>query len=531
MRGLQSVHYAVMLVAGTTLLSFACQALDESAVTTRKRGASSGENEEESGGDPSDPGGYDPQSPTNNGPSINTTGYAAIAPLIQKRCGECHHAGTAIALEEGADAITAAKIIATIEGGSMPPAPRDRVTADELAQIKAWRDGGIPTAQVDDSDPPNIPVTQIVEASTLASYKAALPKVAYGRLAKILASPSTLFYDKRVMPGAYQDTVDSTRGARFNNSGAGLIVPQGRKLFSRDGQSWQFPFGHTAGADDAPNTVIANFISLPAQRGALLPVAYKIENTSQGGFPNSRWTWSFPKGTVIGEIIMIRDGGNLVTAEIRTRERFADRWATNSFRPFPTAGTLAAALKEKSPGSPAIAALENNATLQAKRLDSPAFNNLVVLEGSVDAPLPDLDESVARDLLKNTPFVASYGTAWKINGAQHAFGATGPTSPRLSVVPSRFENGLFEVRETTCDKCHNQGGYFIGDLVGAAVLYGDLWGVDRIFSFYVFDPTRIDSSGNENRTARPAFTQAGIIAPYDASKHPSSLYTFYKTPR
>jgi hypothetical protein len=154
------------------------------------------------------------------------------------------------------------------------------------------------------------------------------------------------------------------------------------------------------------------------------------------------------------------------------------------------------------------------------------------MSGSVDAPLPDLgDEALVRDLLTNTPFVSAYGTSWKTVGNEHAFGPTGPANTRLSIVPTRFDSGLLEVRESTCEKCHNQGGYFIGDLVPDAVLYGDIWGVDRIFSFYVFDPSRIEASGNENRVARPALRQSGVIAPYDATRHPSSLYTFYRTPR
>ena len=124
-----------------------------------------------------------------------------------------------------------------------------------------------------------------------------------------------------------------------------------------------------------------------------------------------------------------------------------------------------------------------------------------------------------------TPFVGAYGTVWKADGAQKAFGPTGPTAG-LSVVPAGFDVGLLEVRESTCEKCHNQGGYFIGDLVDPAILYGDIWGVDRIFSFHPFEPSRIDASGAENRSVRAAFTQ--IVEAYDPAKHPSALYSFYR---
>ena len=199
------------------------------------------------------------------------------------------------------------------------------------------------------------------------------------------------------------------------------------------------------------------------------------------------------------------------------------------------AKSLAAALKQKNPSwqtvaplKSAVDALENNATLTSKKLDSPAFSNLVALEGAVDAPLPEMaDDALVRDLLQTTTFVSAYGTVWKTNGALKAFGPTGATSAKLSFTPNRFDTGLLEVRETTCEKCHNQGGYFIGDLVDAAVLYGDVWGVDRIFSFHPFDPTRIDASGNENRVVRPAFAQSGLVVRYDAAQHPAARYTFY----
>ncbi len=482
-------------------------------------------------------GGYDPRTPTNKGPGLNAAGFAAVAPIMQAHCSECHHPGTWLDLESSADASTAAKMIAAIEAGTMPPAPRAAPSADELAKIKAWSSGESPVVAPADVDPPSVAVTQLLDGATLATYQAALPKVGWARLAKILHSPSTLFWDKATIPQAYQDTVgDGTSlpfGARLNSTGKSLIVPEGQKLFSADGKTWSFPFGHTAGSDASTNTFIVNFFSLPAEGGALLPIAYRIETASVSGLPIKRWNWSFPTGTIVGEVIMIRDGSALLTTEIRTRERFADSWATDAFRPFPTATTLAAAIKQKNAAwqdapklRTLVSALEDTTTLTAKHLGSPSFADLVTLDGAVDAPLPAAgDDALVRELLTTTTFVGSYGTAWKTAGAQKAFGPTGPASG-LSVVPTQADLGLLEVRETTCQKCHNQGGYFIGDLVDQAILYGDIWGVDRIFSFHPFEPSRIDASGNENRSVRAGLT--GIVQPYDASKHPSSRYSFYR---
>ena len=554
LKGLGSVHYAGVLLASVIVLSAACNAAsDPGSGAGPRRGPGSHadggveEDPENPTDDPANPtkpndpttGSGTPTGDVNNGPPVNVSGYEAVKPLLLHHCGECHHAGSYLSFDNGADAATAKMIVDHIEKGTMPPAPREAVPAADIAKIKAWRDGQAGTAVTVNDDPSNIAVTQILDASTLATYKAALPKIAYARLQKILLSPSTLFYDKESMPGAYQDTVgngaDVPFGARLNSQGASLIVPQGRKLFNAAGNTWEFPFGHTAGADASTNAIIVTFISLPAQNGKLLPVAYKIETSTANGFPNTRWNWSYPKGTVIGEIIMIKDGATLVTAEIRTRERFADKWATNAFRPFPTAKSLAEAVKVQKPGwegtpnlKTLVGALENTGSLTAKRLDSPAFANLVTLEGVVDAPLPDFgDPTLVKDLLTKTQFVASYGTTWKTNGTTKSFGFTGPASG-LSIVPTNYDTGLLEVRETTCAKCHDQGGYVIADLVSEAVLYGDIWGVDRVFSFYPFDPTRIDASGNENRVVRPAFATAGLFEKYDAAKHPATLYSFFR---
>jgi hypothetical protein len=540
----RSSRNLLVVLAGTTLMAIGCESMQQvywvddpteegddgptdGGKRKRKKGADGGASDD----------GYDPETPTNMGEGLNPAGFASIAPILQRRCVECHHAGSWLDLTGRADEKTADDSIRTIEAGTMPPAPRDRVTADELAAIKAWRTGATPPPASKESGPSNVAIPQILDSGKLAQYKSILPKVAWPRLQSILSSPSTIFWDKAAMPPAYQDTVgngaDIPFGARLNSAGKSLIVPEGKKLFSDDGKTWAFPFGHTAGTDDATNVVIINFMNLPENAGALLPIAYRVEESSTRGLPISRWNWSFPKGTLIGEVVLVREGSSLLTTEIRVRERFADAWSTNIFRPFPTASVLVAAVKQKRPSwasTPALSAfvgaLENNATLTAKRLDSPAVSNLVTLEGFVDAPLPELgDDALVRELLTTTTFVGAYGTSWKKDGDKRAFGATGPAR-LLSVVPTNFDVGLLEVRESTCTKCHDQGGTFIGGLIDRAVLYGDIWGVDRIFSFHPFEPSRIDASGNENRVVRASLSP--IVQRYDAGKHPAGTYSFYR---
>jgi hypothetical protein len=471
---------------------------------------------------------YDPQQPTNQGPTLNAAGFAAIAPIVETHCSECHHAGTWLDLKSGADAATAAKVVAAVHAGTMPPAPRAALSADEIAKLDDWQAGRVPAAAAPAPPISSSAAPQILDASTLASYRAALPKVGWPRLDAILASPSTIFWDKTVMPGAYQDTVGDGAslplGARLNSEGKSLIVPEGKKLFSDDGTTWAFPFGHTAGADAASGAIVIDFMNLPA------PIVTRVETGSVDGLPINRWNWAFPKGAIVGEVVFVRIGSSLVATELRVRERWDDKWSTNAFRPFPTAKLLASAIETARPSyasdanlSALHSALLDTTTLSPKHLDSPAFANIVTLDGASDAPLPAIADDVVTDLLGKSTFVAAYGTAWKTNGSLTAFGAT---SSGRSIVPAGFDLGVLEVRESTCTKCHDQGGTFIGDIVDQAILYGDVWGVDRIFSFYPFDPSRIDASGNENRVVRSAFAEGGVVVTYDASVH--SSYTFYR---
>lgn len=372
---------------------------------------------------------------------------------------------------------------------------------------------------------------QIMNAAKMAAVKNALPQVAYPALQAILTSPATMWYDDDSMLPTYQDSVGDISytpvGARRNSEGKGLIVPEGKKFFSADGSTWAFPFGHTAGMDTAENALIVDFLSLPVGTdGKPLPVVYSTYDAND----LHRWTWVYPKGAMLGELIFVQDSaGNMYPSELRTRVRYGGGWATNSFRPFPTAVSLAVAIKAARPNWEAVdklkafvAYLENNATLTAKTQGSPGFNDLVVLKGAVDN-LPDMgDDALVKELLTKTPFVSSYGEPWKFNGDQKAYGANATTG--LSIVPRGNQLGLIEVSDDSCNRCHDNAGRKLADYEWQTELYGDLWGEDRIFSFNPYDATRIHGAvqGSDNRAVRKEFS--GIVQRFDKSKHPSDIY-------
>lgn len=375
-------------------------------------------------------------------------------------------------------------------------------------------------------------VPQILQQATLDKYKAALPTIAFAKIQGILDDPDTLWYDHVSMPAVYQDTVSDTRGCRLNSSGASLIdsIPGGRKIFSPDGKTFNFPFGHTAGTDKSTNKQIVNFMSLPVVNGKRLPISYYIKSRQTGGLPVIQWRWTYPKGTVFGEFIYIKDqSGQLYPSELRTRERFLTGWATNIYRPYTTAVSLAKAIKKERPNwaenqklQTLIEHLEDRHTMTAKSLRSTAFPGVFEQEGAIDE-IPDFgDEALIKSLLTKKTFVSSYGAVWKASGDLQTFAAS--TKSQFSIVPNNYEAGVIEVRDQSCQRCHSETQRSIEDFASAAVLYGDIWGSDQIFSFHIFDSSPCHMSQNENRRLRSEFDSSGLVQKFDASVHPPEYY-------
>ena len=381
---------------------------------------------------------------------------------------------------------------------------------------------------------------RLLEPATIDLYKRALPQVEYPRLAEIFASPSTLWFDKEVMIPSYQDSVGDASttpiGARPNAGGRRIIVQEGRRLFTEDGLHWSFPFSQTAGTDRVPNALVVNFMSLPVEADALLPVVYETIDDPRGrrGLGLHQWKWMFPKGTVMGEVIYLSDStGDLYAVEIRTRTRYLTDWAVNVYRPFPTAARMASAIKAARPNWESqpnlqvyVRHLEDDTTLTPRRIPSPGFRDIVVLEGFEDILPPLGDEALVRELLRSTTFVSAYGHFFKMDSARVAFAASAADSEPFSLVPSRYDAGVLEVREASCGRCHENAGQSIESFEPAAILYGDLWGEDRIFSFHPWDQTRYPTFNTENRSVRPAL--APVVVRYDRARHPADRYAWIR---
>lgn len=385
--------------------------------------------------------------------------------------------------------------------------------------VGVW--GALPAFGDEDSE--SAAVNQIIPAHELARIRASLPKVAYQGLREVLRSPQTLWYNDEVMTPSYQDSVGAASNATWPDLVAASESVIGG-LYDRSKGQWHFPFATTAGTDHSTNIHVENFVFFPFENGRIKTTWIKKVIRNAGRY---QWDWTYPEGTIFGEVLFIRDGNDLLPVEIRTRKRYGQGWAMNAFRPFPTAESLADAIRKLQPVyfmnvtlRKLVAHLENPNTLEPKTLAAkaalaPTFHQ----EGWVDS-LPEFgDNHLVRQLLKTTAFEAAYDTPWKQNGSQLAHAAS--TQASLSIVPNHYEAGLLEVTDAACMRCHQEGGRLVSEFYPALHLYGELWGKDGIFSFHPYYEQRYSElrhSGagpggmKDNRQINPVLANMDIFA-------------------
>jgi hypothetical protein len=390
----------------------------------------------------------------------------------------------------------------------------------------------------DVTDNPRTTIESLIPPARLAKIKSVLPKVGFQKLSMVLQSSQTLWYDHESMTPSYQDSV----GVNSNADWPRLVAktaqtnPAIQGLHDARNKRWQFPFSATAGTDESTNIKVVNFLHLPHVDGK--PLSIPIWTVRKNANRPS-WMWVYPIGTMFGEVIFIDNNGELIPSEIRIRQRYASSWATNVYRPFPTARSLAAAVKAKrtnwqdqSSLVRLVNHLEDNQPLETKTLAAKAeLQSLFRQTGGVDQ-IPDFnDAGLVKELLTTTPFVSSYGISWKESNGLKTFAPT--TASRMSIVPHNYQAGLIEVSDDSCMRCHKESGRKVSEFYDGLYLYGEVWGKDGIFSFHPFDESefnKLRGQGNgvdgyyDNRKISPKLSAMGVFQLYDAAKHGSALY-------
>jgi hypothetical protein len=230
--------------------------------------------------------------------------------------------------------------------------------------------------------------------------------------------------------------------------------------------------------------------------------------------------------------------GQWIAYEVRTRKKINGGWATNAFRPYHSAESLSASVKELRPQWESVSSLrnfvnhlQNNSTLTSKRLTSkvqstrnpPGPIPIEPIDGYLDL-LPDpQDPQLVTTLLTSRVFSSAEGQVWKRDGSKEAYAASSTSG--YSIVPNYYEGGLYPVNDVSCNRCHQDTGRQVGEFNFNTLLYGEVWGEDRIFSWHLFDKSgNFYGAYDENRILSRDLESAGLVARYNQNIHTQERY-------
>jgi hypothetical protein len=374
---------------------------------------------------------------------------------------------------------------------------------------------------------------QLVSQAKAQRYRALLPRTNDEELSTIFAD-NLVFYDRETMPRAFQ----------FNDGegGAGVMSP----LYNLSGDpsdNWkphgsggtpgaEFPWKHASGTDRVTNLQTFRFIALPKTgRGEQRwPIVWFRRHLS--GDESTGFAWIFPKGTVVGEVMMQRGpDGHSYPFEVRTRTRELGFWRMDAYRPFPTLNSLVDRIKELRPnwardeklvawldyvGSPkhlTVAKIgDTNHPRMAFRPQSAAVDEL-----------PPLAPKFVAELLR-TPFESSLGNVWRQDyEGPNTYAPT--TKAEFHIVPGGYSAGFIDVSETSCVRCHQTANKHADFFDQPRGWYGRVPGSDQIFSFHPFSLGSISYNGAKQPIAiRRELEASRLLERYDPTRHSSRVY-------
>ncbi|MCX6116962.1 MAG: hypothetical protein NT027_05435 [Proteobacteria bacterium] len=374
---------------------------------------------------------------------------------------------------------------------------------------------------------------QFIDDRELSLSLKNLPSVNDPSIDGILHDPKTMWYDEASMIFSYQDSFgnpEGPEGLRANRVGYDVgstnSVPDIRALTEYfDFGKFKFPFAIAAGGHDKSNVYVLNFWSAPRdESGAVLPVVWWKSG--------SHWHWTFPVGTTIGELLLIRDDSQseMFAFEVRSRTRHLDGWKTDIFRPFTAATDFANAIKDARPNwqntdlLQLVNHLEDSSNLVPAKLETKPYKAIFpTVNGFYDVMPGTSDTDMIKSFLKTRVFQSAMNKVWKENGAGRTYAAN--TNAGFHIVPQGFIAGLLESSEASCQRCHNQAGRPLGQLDGRVVLYGEIWGEDEIFTWHPFKPiVDMFSVSDGSRIVNPKMEAAGLVQ----QRKPQSGERFYK---
>jgi len=362
---------------------------------------------------------------------------------------------------------------------------------------------------------------KFIDSREQAAYLKHLPNIEDKQINAALHSDETIWYDEDSMVFVYQDSFGNPtgpEGLRANrvayDVGSTAAEPDIKALTEYfELQTFKFPFSVTAGRLDRGNSEAVYFWQPPRDAaGNYVPVTWWKNG--------SHWHWVFPAGTIMGELLLVRDSASAsewYVHEVRTRIREINRWRTDIFRPFPRATDFAAAIKkyrsnwQETDLKALVAHLEDASTLTPATMDTKSYAKVIPsFKGYYDKLPATKDHALIRSLLKKTIFKSAMNAEWKRSGDKVTYAPA--TDADFQIVPKHHIAGLLENNEQSCTRCHNHTGQPLGQLDRRAVLYGEIWGEDQVFTWHPFKPiTDIYSVSDGSRIVNPKLQEAGLL--------------------
>lgn len=366
--------------------------------------------------------------------------------------------------------------------------------------------------------------------------KLILPETSDAKLNRILSSADMFYYNTDIIKKAHQDWEGATQGildSRYN------ISASKNELYGN--ANIEFPWGTPAGMHLNKNSGSYKFIYLPRDKNnKLLPIvyfkgeiySYGVRTLKDGSLAQRNdlvntngWSWMFPNGAIVGEILFITHEKNKYIFEIRTRTRQIDKWVSNVYRPFPTSADLLNALKQQPQSADVVALSEH---LKTKELSKPVMvadtqpDREVFRQMKSEDYLPPLNDIIVIKLLRSTTFSSALGTTWRGSGEYAPHAPT--TNSEFHIVPKDYKGGHIEVSSKSCMRCHSGTNLHVDEFDVRRDWYGRVRGSDGIFSFHIFDNDDIKFKNVKDFRFNKKLIDAGIIAEYNQSIHDKSIY-------
>ena len=253
---------------------------------------------------------------------------------------------------------------------------------------------------------------------------------------------------------------------------------------------WRSPFGmdHTQGA------TTFKFFWLPPGTS----VRWWKERLGRDRHESTRWT--FPTGTVFGEVLCVQDPSGLERPfELRIRRKIgSSNWRPDVLRPVTKRDELDRL-------APEIAG-------KGERLTWRLANQhpvKVINEHAVEDVLPPLSVSRVRELLAR-PFRSVRGVEWVDGG--HAPGSRAD----FHIIPRNYAGAAVAVTTASCARCHDTTLQHPDDFgPPGRDWYGRVPGDNSTFSWHPFDPASVSGGTAGAVRLHPGMVAAGILRQWD----------------